>query len=365
MVFELASIRPKRMNLGTLSIRLLAGILIVVTGLSIVESNAWWIRIWDFPRAQILVALLLAGAVALWRDRQAGRWIALACAIAAAWQLYRIFPYTPFAEQEIAFADKTRVSQGRCFSVLSLNVLESNRDYARTARLIDRVRPDILLLMETDRRWAQALAKQLASYPHRLERPIGNTYGIIFATRLPMRDGRIETIAEKDTPSVHAELTARDPFRVIALHPRPPLPGQDTEARDAEIAIAARRAAAARQPVLAIGDFNDVAWSHTSQLFKRVGGYLDARIGRGTFATFPAQMPLLGWPLDHMFVTPQFEVRSLEVLEDVGSDHLPVRSELCLAGAASMNTRPEPVSREDRRDVKETLQEYREERGKR
>jgi endonuclease/exonuclease/phosphatase (EEP) superfamily protein YafD len=353
------------MNLVVLCIRLLAGLLILVTALSVIESNEWWIRIWDFPRAQILVGLLLVGALALWRDRRAGKVIVLTCAVAACWQLYRIFPYTPLASQEIAFADDVRVSEGRCFSVLSLNVLESNRDYARTARLIDRVHPDVLLLMETDQRWADALAPQLADFPHRLERPLGNTYGIIFATRLPMRDGRIETIAEKNTPSVDAELTARQPFRIIALHPRPPVPGQDTEARDAEIAIAARRAAAANLPVLAIGDFNDVAWSHTSQLFKRIGGYLDARIGRGTFATFPAQMPFLGWPLDHMFVTPQFEVRSLDVLESVGSDHLPVHAELCLTGTQSANEPPDPVSREDRRDVEETLQDYRKVRAKR
>jgi endonuclease/exonuclease/phosphatase (EEP) superfamily protein YafD len=348
------------MRLLPLLIRAFAGVLILVTGLSIIESNEWWIRIWDFPRVQILVALLLAGGLALWLDRQAGRWIALLCAVAVGWQLYRIYPYTPLAQTELAFAEDASNKRGECFSVLSLNVLESNRDYKRTARLIDRVRPDILLLMETDQRWADALEMQLARYPHRLEQPIGNTYGMIFATRLPMSDGRIETIAQKDTPSVHAQLTAGDRFRVIALHPRPPVPGQDTEARDAEIAIAASRAASTKLPVLAIGDFNDVAWSHTSQLFKRVGGYLDARVGRGTFATFPARTPLFGWPLDHMFVTPEFKVRSLAVLEDVGSDHLPVQSRLCLTGRTGTNKLPDAVSKEDRKDVKEVLQEYHE-----
>ncbi len=342
-------------------VRALAGLLVVVTALSIVESNEWWIRIWDSPRVQILVALLFTGGTALWLDRRVGRWIALCCAVAAGWQLYRIYPYTPLARTELAFAKAGSASPDRCFSILSLNVLESNRDYRRTAQLIDRVRPDLLLLMETDKRWAAALAPQLARYPNRLERPLGNTYGMILATRLPMRDANIETIAEKNTPSMHAELTAGDPFRLIALHPRPPLPGQDTEARDAEIAIAARRAARTRLPVLAIGDFNDVAWSHTSQLFKRVGGYLDPRIGRGTFATFPARTPLLGWPLDHLFVTPEFAVRNLAVLEDVGSDHLPVHARLCLTGRPADSKRPEPVSREDRRDVQEVLQEYREE----
>ncbi|MEG8013533.1 hypothetical protein QP165_03385 [Sphingomonas sp. 22R3R2A-7] len=205
-------------------IRVLAGLLILVTGLSLFESNEWWIRIWDFPRVQILAGLVLAAGLSLWLDRRAGRGIAVLCAVAAGWQLYRIYPYTPLARTELAFADNVPGAKGACFSVLSLNVLESNRDYPRTARLIDRMRPDILLLMETDRRWADALATQLARYPHRLERPIENTYGMILATRLPMRDGRIETIAEKDTPSIHAELTAGSAFRVIALHPRPPSP---------------------------------------------------------------------------------------------------------------------------------------------
>lgn len=233
-------------------VRGLAGLLIPVTALSIVEWNEWWIRIWDFPRVQILLALLFAGGAALWLDRRVGRWIAPCCAVAAGWQLYRIYPYTPPARTELAFAKAGSAWPDRCFSILSLNVLESNRDYPRTAQLIDRVRPDMLLLMETDRRWAAALAPQLARYAHRLERPLGETYGMILATRLPMRDARIETIAERNTPSMHAELIAGDPFRLIALHPRPPLPGQDAEARDAQIAIAARRAARTRLPVLMI-----------------------------------------------------------------------------------------------------------------
>ena len=349
------------MRILVITLRVLAGLLVLVTGLSTLETNEWWIRVWDFPRAQILAALVVVGGLELWLDRVAGRWIALLCAIAGAWQLYRIYPYTPLARQEIAFADATAVSDDRCFSVMSLNVLQSNRDYGRTARLIDRVSPDILLLMETDQRWADALANQLGRYRHRLERPLGNTYGMIFATRLSMRDGRMETIARKNTPSVHAELTAKDPFRVIALHPRPPVPGQDTDARDAEIAIVARRVARQPLPVLAIGDFNDVAWSHTSQLFKRIGGYLDPRVGRGTYASFPAWAPLLGWPLDQMFVTPEFEVRSMKVLENVGSDHLPIYAELCLTAAAAESPAPGPVSKEDRRDVNEIMDEYREE----
>ncbi len=41
---------------------MLALLALVVSGLSAIESNEWWIRIWDFPRLQILVAIVMAAA---------------------------------------------------------------------------------------------------------------------------------------------------------------------------------------------------------------------------------------------------------------------------------------------------------------
>ena len=119
-------------------------------------------------------------------------------------------------------------------------------------------------------------------------------------------------------------------FRMIALHPRPPRPNQDTEERDAEIIMAARKSQDLALPVLAIGDFNDVAWSDTTRLFKDLGGFLDPRRGRGTYASFPANMVWLGWPLDHLFITEEFLFSDMRIGESVGSDHRPVIARLCL-----------------------------------
>jgi endonuclease/exonuclease/phosphatase (EEP) superfamily protein YafD len=177
-----------------------------------------------------------------------------------------------------------------------------------------------------------------------------------------MASGRIEDIAEPDTPSVTVQLATNRPFTLMGLHPRPPHPGQDTEERDAEILIAARRAARLGMPVIAIGDFNDVAWSNTSQTFKRIGGYLDPRIGRGTFATFPSAMPWLAWPLDHIFMTEEFTLDEIKVLGDVGSDHRPIYGHVCLTpkDAAKRNDRADPVTADDRETAGEVMKEYRE-----
>jgi endonuclease/exonuclease/phosphatase (EEP) superfamily protein YafD len=37
---------------------------------------------------------------------------------------------------------------------------------------------------------------------------------------------------------------------------------------------------------LVSGDFNNVAWAYSSQLFRKTSELIDARIGRGIFATF-------------------------------------------------------------------------------
>lgn len=339
----------------------LATLLVGVTGLSLIESNQWWIRIWDFPRVQILVAMIVIALALAWvpaRASRRSRWVFVgALALAATWQLYRILPYTPFGPTEVALeSDAPGIGADQCFSMLSLNVYQSNRDYARTLDLIRRVDPDLVLLLETDHAWASALEPVLSRYPHRLHQVMDNTYGLMFATRLPMAEGRIDAIIDRNTPSVFAQLSTRagDEFEYIGLHPRPPVPGQDTDARDAEIATAARRAKAMKRPVLANGDFNDVAWSHTSELFKRIGGYLDPRIGRGTYPTFPAGYPGFRWPLDHLFITPEFRVHSLAVKESVGSDHLPVTARVCLAPEAPGRGAP-AISNEDREDVQETV----------
>jgi endonuclease/exonuclease/phosphatase (EEP) superfamily protein YafD len=198
-------------------------------------------------------------------------------------------------------------------------------------KLVDQRNPDVLLLLETGENWERAVEPLSARFPYRLSEVIPNTYGMILLSRLPMQ-GSIEHILQPGIPSAHARLRLRDggAVKLYALHPEPPWPGDDSGERDAELVAVGRSVRDEGRAAIVMGDLNDVAWSRTSRIFREVGGMADPRIGRGFYPTFNANYPLLRWPLDHLFVSPHFQLMQIDLLPDIGSDHLPIFFRLCL-----------------------------------
>ncbi len=306
-------------------------VLSVLTLLSIAPGDAWWVRIFDFTRFHLLFATGVA-ALAYLLIRP-DRWALLLAllGLTAAIQAWRLYPYLGFAPVEVAMA-ATETPAAACFTLLGLNVHQQNRDIGATVRLLEAERPDILLLMETDRRWTTALAQVLNEYPVRVIRPLDNTYGLVFATRLPVSWWNTVDVTDQNTPTVYARLATRDgrEFGFIGLHPRPPRPGQDTDRRDRKIKRAAELGASMGLPILAMGDFNDVPWSETTERFRMAGDLRDPRIGRGHYATFPSRYLAVGWPLDQLFLSPELTIGSVDVGKPVGSDHRPLTARVCL-----------------------------------
>jgi endonuclease/exonuclease/phosphatase (EEP) superfamily protein YafD len=301
-----------------------AGALAAATLLPMSASQAWWVRMWDFPRVHIAAGFVLLAVIALFMPG-ASRLILLAVAVSgAAYQLWRIRPYTPFARNEMGFAPPS----DDAVTLFTANVLMENEEHDRLIALVDRVDPDVLFLMETDDRWLAALEPVLARYPSVLREPRDNHYGLVFATRLEMTEGRVVYLTPDDTPTLLAEMKAPNgrSFRFIGLHPQPPVPGEDTEERDAQITYAARFARKTSVPIVAMGDFNEAAWSDRAQHFKRVGRYVDPRIGRGLYASFNANHPMIRCPIDQIYVTEDVAMVSIDLMERFGSDHLPLRA---------------------------------------
>jgi endonuclease/exonuclease/phosphatase (EEP) superfamily protein YafD len=293
-------------------------------------TDLWWVRLWDFPRLQVAGLLFIAAIALYFVGLGRWRWPLLAGSLVAlGWQVSHFLAYLPPYPKQVASA--ASCPPEREFSLLNANVLMTNRDYPALLRLVEQRQPDILLLLETDEAWEKAIEPLKRVYRYDISEAIPNTYGLILMSRLPMT-GRIRHRLQPDIPSAEATVRLRDDsaIRLHAIHPEPPLPGDDSGERDAELVMVGRQVRDEGQAAIIVGDLNDVAWSHTSGLFRRLGGMNDPRVGRGLYPTFTAKYPLLRWPLDHLFVSPHFELLQIDLLPKIGSDHFPIFFRLCL-----------------------------------
>ena len=302
-------------------------VLLTLTLVSLLPGNWWFVRLIDLIREPAMYLSLVLAVAALLVGRWRG-WLVGGFVVIAALQLMRIWPYVALAPTTL---NMSQVEGADCFTVLSLNVKMRNEQYGRVADMIAREQPDVLLLMEPDESWARALAPSLAAYDFRLSKPLDNAYGMIFASNLPVRAARMVTNTSADTPTLYASLDAGrgEPFDFIGLHPRPPVPGQDTRKRDANIARAGAKTLDGHADAVVMGDFNDVPWSRTTTAFRARGGWRDPRIGRGSFPTFPAGYIYAGWPLDQLMVKGLLKIASFDRLQNVGADHLPMFARVC------------------------------------
>ena len=339
------------------------------TVLSWVRSPHWFIRGWDFPRVQIvtlagLSAVLYAGFFSrnTWFE-----WVFIGlCMACAAWQFYRIFPYVPLAPTHVEEA--TQPLGDTSVRLVATNVLQENDRYDRWHEVIREADPDIILAVEVDERWNEVLEERLKEdYPYAVRHPQDNHYGMVLYSRLKLIDPDLRFIVQDDIPSIHTgvELACGERIYVHGVHPRPPEPlrDEDATARDAEVVIVGREIDAEQQPTIIAGDFNDVAWSHTSELFQHVSQLLDPRKGRGFYNTFDARYPLLRFPLDHVFHSNDFKLLDLRLLPFVGSDHFPVCITLNYEPTAPIE-QPEPEKRaEDEEEAQEKVERAVEENG--
>ena len=263
-------------------------------------------------------------------------------------QLSKIYSYTPFAGYEVLEAKNNNPE--KIISIYTANVFQKNKKKEKVIEDFTSRNPDILLFLETNKKWQSAIKKELpAEFKYKVEVPLDNTYGMLLYSKYELLNPEVKYLVDKGIPSIHSKLIlpSKDTIQLYTIHPTPPMPQHNPKStdRDSEMMKMANLSRNSKLPVIVIGDFNDVAWSATTSLFHNVGELLDVRKGRGFYNTFSANSYILRWPLDHIFISEEFRVIDISLGKDINSDHYPTYTELSFEPEYASEQRPKKPTR--------------------
>lgn len=313
----------------------LAGLIAFVTVWGWLPLDNWWVRSFDFPRIQIIVLGIIAwiGMLGFWSEWQLGQWLLFAAlSITLIFQLRMVLPYTKLWKKEVQSAKDKPEGEANQIRIMVSNVLTPNNQTQDLINLVNQKQPDILITLESDKKWEKALSVIEPDYPYTVKVPMDNLYGMHLYSKLELIDPEVKYLMVDDIPSIHTQLRLEN-GRVIwlyCLHPMPPSPTEADKSttRDAELLMVGRHIKENNQTAILAGDLNDVAWSKTTRRFQRISGLLDPRIGRHFINTFHVDYPFLRWALDHIFHSACFTVVNIQRMPSIGSDHFPVLTTL-------------------------------------
>ncbi|RZJ66843.1 MAG: endonuclease [Flavobacterium sp.] len=304
-------------------------VLVVASLMPLIKNEYWVFRVFDYPRLQKFTATLCCIGLLLffYDSRQAFPMLLPSVMTANLLYLgYQIVPFTLFGKKQVLRA--TANSPEKSISIIIANVYQDNDNCVGCLDEVRRANPDIALFLETDSKWAEYLDELKDDFPYSVLVPLENTYGMLLYSKLELKDSEVKYLVESDIPSIHTTVLLRNgqPIQLYAVHPTPPVPKENPRSteRDKELLLVADLARNCKNPVVVIGDLNDVAWSYTTELFLKMSKLLDPRRGRGFYNSFHAHYWFMRFPLDHAFISEHLKLIEMRRLKNFDSDHFPI-----------------------------------------
>lgn len=330
---------------GCLAVLAMAG---VQLSTHIGSASYWWLELPIHFQTQQLI-LTSAGALlllyAMLRDRRGSRAERIMLLVALGTMGFTtslLLGLTP-AMQALKPPDSQASDRdlGR-LRLLSANVHTHNRNHQAVLDLIAAEDPDVVLLMELDSQWIEALTPLTQQYPfHQVCPDDSGNFGIGWWSRLPVEQFAFEDFGTY-TRQVQGILRLPGPagkyrIRFIGVHPLPPK-SADYAARRNQVfdGIANHLASHERLPTIVAGDMNSSRYAPRFQAFCRNAALFDAGYdawGR----TWPAGLvfSVLSLRIDHVLIDGSWRVRSFRTGPDIGSDHYPLIVDLQLTRVMS------------------------------
>ena len=209
--------------------------------------------------------------------------------------------------------------------LLLANVLRKNQSYDLVLNLIRVYRPDVIVLIEPDQPWLDAMLPVNELFPYHHAAAQDDNYGLALLSRYPLENRAVHNITGKGVPTLSAEIRLDgQSVRILVTHPPPPKNYVNLSWRDSQMEGLAELAKNQDMPVILCGDFNITPWSRPFRRMEREGKLVDSTRGFGFQPTWPVDRPWLRVPIDHCLVSPNIQVVQRKVGPRIGSDHLPL-----------------------------------------
>ncbi|MEG4204305.1 endonuclease/exonuclease/phosphatase family protein [Microcoleus sp. Pol7_A1] len=226
-----------------------------------------------------------------------------------------------------AFAGATPAQNLR---ILHSNVLTNNRRYSEVISLVKAEQPDIAVFVEVNPSWAKELAVLSEIFPYSCRYQESERFGSAIYSKLPLNNPSVKAFS-KQRKSLLADVQFQGKIiSLILAHPTVPIKQHSFIDRNQQLTGIGEYAAQVKNPLIVVGDFNTTMWSPFYKNMVKTGNLRNARSGFGILPTWPTFMPLAYIPIDHFLVSQEIGVLKIRTGRNVGSDHLPLITDLVI-----------------------------------
>ena len=343
---------------------ILSIVLILLSILPFIPNQHWVFRVPEFISLQLLILHVTAIiGLSIFTNETNLFWTVFIIQIAIIiYHCYLFSSYTKFYKTQ----KQKNTKQLKEMKIISANIYQFNKEFERFKDFIRKEDPDIFLTIESNSDWEKSMRELERNYPHTEKITLENTYGMHLYSKIPFEKITTHYFVADDVPSIEAHFKDEndEDFAVFFVHPPPPSPTEEANSkeRDGDLLCVAKKVKQLNKPTLVIGDFNTVAWSNISKLFRKNSGLIDGRHGRGVLASFHAKYWFFRAPLDLVFHSPNIFLKELTVLENVGSDHFPISCVMCIDKTDHCQKEEvEDISKKENQETEEIIQEGKEE----
>ena len=236
--------------------------------------------------------------------------------------LYLYFILQPFKPSSFVAEEKTKVLKH-----IQFNLNFRNEKMDKVISYFQKSNADVITLEEvTKAHQEELMSMKEGAYPYQVYCEFYPVVGAVaILSKHPFKSENSICLEKRGMVWSQIVLEERA-INIVAIHTLWPYPyGQPEQVEEMQTILKK-----IKTPLLIAGDFNAATWSQT---VKKIGKASHTKVIGGMRWTIDLkkQLPLLPnfkLSLDHVLISKEFQVKKIFVEKDLGSDHLPVVTEL-------------------------------------